>query len=230
MTTSVTSLSNATIFSPFSQTVTVSAGITTTDQIFFITVTKSPISTGGTGTSLAYQSLTINSQDFKSVDSRTFNYGAGITQATFTFSGTYTDYMFTDQKIKYYDNPTNIGIGVSTTKEYPTLNVNVNTSNPEAFTFLNYQTDATRESTSNTRQQFYYETQSWANVPNPVDAIYSFEPSVQGSVPYFTYTFNVVGTGLTAPFNRTVSITHTVNYSLDYEKAQFLNALNTQRF
>jgi hypothetical protein len=225
-----TSLSNATIYQPFSQTVTVGTGRTFTDEITSITVSKTPISTGSSATAAAYQSLTINTQDFLSVDSRTFNYGAGITSVTFTLAGTYTDYMFTDQNIKYYNNPTTISAGNTFTKEFPQLNVNVNSSNSNAYSFVNYQTSTRTETQDNTVNQFYYETQSWASVPNPVDAIYSFQPSAQGSVSYFTYNFRVVGTGLSGAFDETVSVTHTVNYDLEYERQQFLNVLNNQRF
>lgn len=228
----VSSLSAVTIYQAFSQTITISAG-TTGETFSSITVTKSPISTGGTGTSLAYQSLTLNGNNFISTDSLNFSYGAGTSQISFTLAGTYTDYMF-NQTIKYYNNPNKNTAGIASTTNMPSIKISRTISNgdanPKINSYLNSKVSYQQVSTTNTRDQYYYTTNSWANVPNPVDAIYSFQPSTQGSINYFTYNFNIVGTGLTQSFNVNIPITQTINYDLGYETTQFLNTLSNQRY
>lgn len=229
----ITQLTPATIYQAFSQTINVSAG-TTGETVSSITVTKTPISTGGTGTSLAYQSLTLNGQNFISTDSLTFSYGAGTSQITFTLAGTYTDYPFSDQVIKYYNNPNKvtIGVGTSTTTSSTSVNrtVSNDAANPKVNSYIINQTSQQTATTANNRSQYYYTTQGWANVPNPVDAIYSFQPSAQSSINYFTYTFSIQFTNLFGSGTSTFAVTHTLNYDLNYEKQQFLNVLNNQRF
>lgn len=226
----ITPLANATIYQGFSQTITVSTGLTFTNQINSIVVSKTPSSINNAPTAAAYQSLTINGQNFLSVDSRTFTFGTGFSTVNFTLAGTYTDYMFTDQKIKYYNNPTNVEVKGPITKTFPSLTVNVNSSNRNAYSFVNYQKTERTETQGNTVNQFYYEAQSWASLPNPVDSVYSFTPSGFGSVNYFNYSFRVIGDSFFGSFDETVSVSHTVNYDFEYQRQQFNNVLSNQRF
>jgi hypothetical protein len=99
-------LSSAIIYQAFSGTISfateTAAGVGTT----FISITKTPTSAIGSGTSLYYQSLSMNGNDFINTD--TIVFGAGV--SSINLSGTYTDAMFADQTIKYFDNPTNVKI------------------------------------------------------------------------------------------------------------------------
>lgn len=209
----------------FSQTFTISTGITST-SISSVTVTK------GTGSTYGYVNLTLStgssSQDFKNQTSLTFT-GTGSSEISFTLSGAYTDFLFDDQSVKYYYNPQNIKIGIGVTNIYPQLDVNVNSSNSEAYSFTNFEITQDTETTTENVSQFYYEKPYWTEVPETVDALYSFTPSSKGPQNYnytFTLSYNDgIGSGTSS-----VTVTHPATYNIEYQKTQFLNRLNNQRF
>lgn len=238
---SVTPFPNALSFSPFNLTTTVSSGYSL-GEISTVTITKTPTSMGGAGTSNAYISLNVTgsgiTQNFLNSDTITFNFSTGSSQVEFTFAGKYSDYMFPSQRIKYYDNPTNIAIGNTSPNIRPVLNVNVNSGNPNAYSFVGYET--TTVSTASTfvsPEPYYHEVQTWAQLPKEngaykVDSLYEFVPG-EGTSTYFTYTFNITTTGIglgSGNTNEQTSTTHTVEYNLDYAKEQFFQVLDNQRF
>lgn len=214
----------------FSETFTISTGLSSIN-INSITVTK------GTGSTLAYDNLFLtrvgsgNSQNFKTSSSLTFQIGTGISEVEFTLTGKYTDYLFNDQEIGYYYNPENITIGIGVTKTYPQLSVNTNSSNPNAYSFMNYQQSVSTATTTGNISQFYFTAPYWTEVPNPVDALYSFRPSEKGPQNYqYIFTVNYTGTYIeTGSGSSTVTVTHPASYNIDYQKAQFLDRLNNQR-
>ena len=209
----------------FSETFTISTGLTST-SISSVTVTK------GTGSTYGYVNLTLStgssSQDFKNQASLTFT-GTGSSEISFTLSGAYTDFLFDDQSVKYYYNPQNIKIGIGVTNIFPQLDVNVNSSNSEAYSFTNFEITQDTETTTENVSQFYYEKPYWTEVPETVDALYSFTPSNKGPQNY-NYTFTLsyddgIGSGTS-----TSSVIHPATYNIEYQKIQFLNRLNNQRF
>lgn len=236
----VSSLNPVSIYgNGITQTITVSAGYTG-EIISSITVSKTPISTGGTGTSFAYQALRLNGNDFKAVDSFSFSYGVGTTSIDFTIFGIYTDYLFSDQSIKYYNNPSNTTIATGLTISVPKNSYNRIVADENATskvnTYLKISESSETISSPNNLCDYYDEVTAWYELSekvgagNSVNAIYSFTPSLKDSVNYY-YTFSITYSN-TDPFYGSgvsdITIIQQVNYDINAQRIKFDEALNNQ--
>lgn len=230
-----------TAYTSFSQTFTITSSGLYEETISSVTVTKTPTSLPGTGTSYAYISLTLKDSNgspinFINTDSITFNY-SNVTEVNLTLSGIYSDSMF-PQTIGYIDNPNKIPQTGNISSSIPKVSIKnkINNfsgyiANPKTNSYvtknINYSTKTSTDNTAN----FKFTANSWASVPSVVDSVYSFiPPSFNTYDNYFTYTFNVVGTGVSFG-NYTIPLvaTQSVNYNLDYARQQLTNRLSSQR-